>query len=231
MTATTRHALHRVAAHVMGRRRFQVSGRFGLRASPGGFTTPAFGDGPEVLRIAGTCLVRELGGEARFLPVEGASLRELVDFAEADLDTPFTAGDEGPELGDPDEPMKVDPGEARTVASWFSLGWRVLDEVLAAQPAESAPATVQLWPEHFDVGTSTALPSGERVNLGFSPGDEYEPDPYVYLGPWGERHGEPAFWNAPFGAVLRASHVLTAPDPAVACAGFLFEGIRQASSP
>ena len=50
---TTREVLHRVAAHVLGRRRYQVSGRFGLRASPGGFATPAFGDGPEVVRIAG----------------------------------------------------------------------------------------------------------------------------------------------------------------------------------
>ena len=38
----TRRALHRIAAHVLGRRRYQVAGRFGLRASPAGFATPAW---------------------------------------------------------------------------------------------------------------------------------------------------------------------------------------------
>ena len=31
---STRQGLHRVAAHILARRRFDVSGRFGLRASP-----------------------------------------------------------------------------------------------------------------------------------------------------------------------------------------------------
>ena len=43
-----------------------------------------------------------------------------------------------------------------------------------------------------------------RANLGASPGDAYEPEPYLYVGPWGpERPGDPGYWNAPFGAVLR----------------------------
>ena len=47
----TRLDLHRLCAHVLGRRRFVVSGHFGLRASPGGLATPAFGPEPETLRI------------------------------------------------------------------------------------------------------------------------------------------------------------------------------------
>ncbi|TML41944.1 MAG: hypothetical protein E6G27_05890, partial [Actinobacteria bacterium] len=58
---STRQGLHRVAAHILSRRRFDVSGRFGLRAGPGGIATPSFGDGPETIRVAGTTLVRETG--------------------------------------------------------------------------------------------------------------------------------------------------------------------------
>ncbi len=232
MTITaTREVLHRVAAHVLGRRRFQVSGRFGLRASPAGFATPAFGEGPEVVRIAGAFLVREVAGKVMVMPVDGASIGAMATFVGADLETPFAPGDDSPGLGDPDEPVHVDAGAAGQIADWFDLGWRVLDEVLAAQSSETAPVAVQLWPEHFDAGTNVGLPSGDRVNLGFSPGDGYEPEPYVYVGPWStERHGDSAFWNAPFGAVLRSSDALASSDPGKACATFLRQGIRQASS-
>ena len=155
----------------------------------------------------------------------------MAAFVDADLDTAFAPGDDSPELGDRDEPVDLDAGAARKIADWFDLGWQVLDEMVAAQPSESAPVAVQLWPEHFDAGTSLGLPSGDRVNLGFSPGDRYEPEGYVYLGPWSaERPGDPAFWNAPFGAVLRSPDALAAPDPGSACAAFLREGLRQASS-
>jgi hypothetical protein len=60
----TRRTLHRVAAHVLGRGRCEVCGRFGLRASPGGFATPAFGAGPEALRVAGDAIVREMAATA-----------------------------------------------------------------------------------------------------------------------------------------------------------------------
>ncbi len=65
--------LHVIAAHVLGRRRFAVSGHFGLRASPRGVATPAFGPEPEVLRLAGAHLVREVGNETRTMPIDGAS--------------------------------------------------------------------------------------------------------------------------------------------------------------
>src|SRR4051794_14195608 len=88
----TTAALRRIAAHVLGRRRFAVSGRFGLRASPGGFMTPAFGEGPETVRVDGTTLIREVGGASSQLEIPGASLRELVAFVDADVDEPFTCG-------------------------------------------------------------------------------------------------------------------------------------------
>ena len=71
----TRDALQRVATHVLARARFAATGRFGLRATPGGFGTPAFGDGVEVLRVAGEVLVRERDGHASATPLERCDAR------------------------------------------------------------------------------------------------------------------------------------------------------------
>ncbi len=226
----TRQALHRVAAHVLGRRRFEVSGRFGLRASPGGIATPAFGDEPEVIRLSGVWLLRELGGLSAVTAVAGATMRELVGFVGADVEAPFSSGEATPPLGDPDAPIEVDASAAATIADWFGLGWRVLDEVLASLPASAEPATIQLWPEHFDAATHVGLPSGHRVNLGFSAGDGSEPEPYLYVGPWTpERPGNPEYWNAPFGALMRASEIGAGPDAPRRCVDFLRAGLANAS--
>ena len=58
-----------------------------------------------------------------------------------------------------------------------------------------------LWPEHFDVAVTE-----DEVNYGVSPGDDFHPLPYAYVGPWTSRIG--VFWNAPFGAfaTLDPSH-------------------------
>ena len=228
--ASTLDILHRVAAHVLAHRRFDMSGRCGLRASPGGFATPAFGTDPEVIRISGVTLVREVGGTSAFAPISGSTLRDLAAFVGVDLDANFNCGEEIPPLGDADVPFDLDVEAATKIADWYSLGWNVLDAVLATLPIEAESATVQLWPEHFDAATTVELPSGKRVNLGFSPGDAFERDPYLYVGPWGsERGGDPEFWNAPFGAVLRWSQVYELPDPAVSCQEFIRVGLRHAS--
>ena len=84
---TTRLDLQRVATHVLARRRHAVSGRFGLRATPGGIGTPAFGspDVLEVVRTAGTSLVHELGGSSRVVPMAGATLADLAALVDVDL--------------------------------------------------------------------------------------------------------------------------------------------------
>lgn len=204
--SAARRTLQRVAAHVLGRRRHQVSGRFGLRATPGGFGTPAFGDGPEVVRVSGTTLVREVGGEASHLPIVGSSLRSLAAFAGTDVSMPFSVGDDGPATGDADAPLALDPQDSAALAEWFALGWRVLDTVISQLAPGAGATTVQLWPEHFDAGTTVVLPSGTRVNLGASPGDDASAEPYLYVGPWSpERPGDASFWNAPFGALCTRS--------------------------
>ena len=108
--------------------------------------------------------------------------------------------------------------------------WQVLDQVGAGLPAQAAPVTIQLWPEHFDAATNVGLASGERVNLGFSPGDDFEAEPYAYVGPWSrQRPGDPAFWNAPFGAVLLWSEAHASAEPAQLCRRFLLTGLGQLS--
>jgi hypothetical protein len=85
----TRNALHQVAVHVLARRRWQVTTRFGLPIAPGGIATPAFGANTESLRTAGSNLVREIRGSVTFM--QGRSLRALAEFAGTDLALASTA--------------------------------------------------------------------------------------------------------------------------------------------
>ena len=97
------------------------------------------------------------------------------------------------------------PQSPARLADWFALGWRALDVVVDPDSGLDEVTVIQLWPEHFDAGTTVTIATGTKVNLGFSPGDSYEPEPYLYVGPWeAERRGDPSYWNAPFGAILRA---------------------------
>jgi hypothetical protein len=215
-----------VATHILARARFTATGRFGLRATPGGFGTPAFGEGVEVLRVAGTLLVRERDGHASAMELRGATLAGLAAFAGADLSTSFKAGDDSPPLGDPDQPVTFEPDAAAVLAEWWHLGWRVLD---AATADSTDVMAIQLWPEHFDAGTSVAVGSGEsdRCNLGASPGDTYSDEPYLYVGPWSEeRPGDASYWNAPFGATIGRTELLAASDPYAAGVSFLRQGLE-----
>ena len=211
---SSRAALHRIAAHVLGRRRYSVAGKFGLRASPGGFATPAFGEDVEVIRIDRGILVREVAAEAAYQALERSTLAELAAFARCDLATGFSAGKDTPAMGDPDEPIEISVEACSIVVDWLQLGWEILDETIKDLPPEAEPAVIQLWPEHFDAGTHVGLGNGDRVNLGVSPGDAYCNEPYLYIGPWtAGRPGDRSFWNAPFGAALPRSAVLAGLDP------------------
>ncbi|MCA1822993.1 MAG: hypothetical protein LC640_01740 [Frankia sp.] len=225
--ASTRDTLHRVAAHVLGRRRHQLTGKFGLRATPGGIGTPAAGPEHETVRITGTNLLHERTGavaSTATLDLSGATLREAAAFVEVDVDAPFSVGRNTPDRRDPDAALAVDPEAAAVLWHWFAFAWRVLDAAVTSLGAEAAPTVVQLWPEHFDAGCDAAS-AGGRVNLGASPGDGFSASPYLYVGPWGpERPGDGAFWNAPFGAALSYDVLLAAADPVATAASFLRRG-------
>jgi hypothetical protein len=206
---SSRLDLQQVAVHVMARRRFTASGRFGLRATPGGLGTPVHGD-DEVVRISGTLLIREFrtaeGVHTRVHPLSGATMAELAAFADVDLDPSFSVGHDTPALTDRDRPLTIDAGHAATIAEAYQLG----AQALATVAAEWADATVaQIWPEHFDIALDVAAGS-TRANVGVSPGDGYRPEPYAYLGPWSaERPGAADYWNAGFGALITVAELGT----------------------
>jgi hypothetical protein len=218
--AATRAELHRVAAHVIARRRFLVTGRFGLRVTPGGFGAPQFGD-DEVLRIDGVVLVRERRVDDRavtgYHAIDLATLRDLAEFSDVELDADFSVGTDTPALGDPDAALRIDGASAALMAEWYQLGVEALDACGASLGAAGDAAVAQLWPEHFDVGTDVAVGSG-RTNLGVSPGDGFSAEPYLYVGPWSaDRPGDAAYWNASFGALATWSEL---PDADAAAAFF-----------
>jgi hypothetical protein len=173
--AATREALHRVAERIVAPAR-KPDNEISLRATPGGFGTPAFEHlGVERrVRVDGVELVYELGGAESRAPLTslasaGALVAELLP-ADADLD---------------DSPLTVDPEAARALAAWFELGAHALDGLsVESGPGDDATAP-RLWPEHFDVAIEAGdEAAGRRANYGFSPGDEHHPEPYLYVGPW-----------------------------------------------
>jgi len=202
-----------------------------LRPSPGGFATHAFGDDHAVVRLAGAHLVVERGSSiTAVVPVGGSTLRRLVDAAGADLGAAFSVGSDTPALGDVDELLAADHDAALALGAWYELGARVLDEVLAGVVGASRP---QLWPEHFDLGCDVPVGTvgGSRCNLGASPGDGFEPAPYLYVGPWEPaRPGGSGYWNAPFGALLRWVDLAGAADPMAAGTAFMAEGLARLGS-
>jgi hypothetical protein len=84
--AATRTALHRVAEDVFKPARERVTGRFGLRALPGGFGTAPFGDVTQ-LHVDGTELVTRDGATVTRAPIAG-----LDDAAAAALAMWFAFG-------------------------------------------------------------------------------------------------------------------------------------------
>lgn len=231
----TRDVLQRVAVHVVARARQQGSGRFGLRVTPGGFGTPAFGDDVRRVRTSRGVLVHERAGvggaSSAAREIDGSSLAELAAVAQVDLATELDVGHDTPPLGDVDQRLSIDVSAARSLSDWYAVVVEALDAFVAARP-DSSPSTAQLWPEHFDVALDAAFdPSAvtdRRVNLGGSPGDGFHAEPYLYVGPWtDDRPGDAAFWNAPFGAVLGYADLLAANDPVVAATAFFLDGFDR----
>jgi hypothetical protein len=214
--AASRDALQRVATHVVARARSQATGRFGLRAAPGGFSTPPIDAELTVVRTSGANLLVDRAGpsetSSRSTLMDGATLRELAGFVGVDLERPFTAGHDAPPLGNPDEPLVVDPVFASAAGAWLGFGATILDAVVHDLGPSAAATVMQLWPEHFDLGGSVQV-GEQRVNVGAALGDSFHELPYLYVAPWDDRRPGPATqWNAPFGAALRHEELVVAPD-------------------
>ncbi|WP_063763728.1 hypothetical protein [Actinoplanes subtropicus] len=173
----TRRSLHAIAELVLAGPQYRQHGDIRLAVTPGGFATVT---GPRV-RVDGT----DLAVDGRRWPLDGQTCAALAD----------GAGLQASALGDVyrdgtdvrlDETLRVDP----IVTAWLARCWAAGDAALRKLAPAEQPV---LWPEHFDVAIRV-----DQTNFGISPGDEFLPEPYAYVGPPEPREGE--FWNQPFGA-------------------------------
>ena len=105
---------------------------------------------------------------------------------------------------DLDSPLPVDATTAASIGAWLALGQDALSRFGARHP-DDGPSPVQLWPEHFDLGSTLG-----EINFGVSPGDDGIPRPYAYVGPWTPKAGP--FWNQPFGAARTMAELATVDD-------------------
>ena len=225
----TRTVLQRIGTHVIARARHAATTRFGLRATAGGFGTPAFGPENEVVRVSGDLLVVDRAGEngssTRSRRMTGSALAELAGFVGVTLDPAFSVGGDGPDLGDPDDVLAVDAAVSEALGVWLAVGTRALDETVAALGPAAAATSFQLWPEHFDLGGDALVGSG-RVNFGVSLGDQHHEVPYMYVAPWDDRRpGDAAYWSASFGAVLGYEALAGETDPVGAAVEWIGRGV------
>jgi hypothetical protein len=203
-----------VACYVVAPTRKARDQHIGLAPVAGGFGTPPL-DGGAVLVVH--------GDQLRWLPGEGirlTTLRAAAEFVGLELSADPGVGKDLPPFR-PDDLLAVDVAAATALGAWWELGATAL-EVLALVP--------QLWPEHFDLAAVAELEGGTKVNLGFSPGDGYQADPYVYVGPHDMSGLTGDFWNAPFGAVLGYDEVRDGADPVATASRFLRTGLDLVSS-
>jgi hypothetical protein len=174
---STRRQLRGIAESFIAGPQYRSVGTIRLAVRPDGFTGVSIS-----VAVHGTELV--WGGDGA--PLTG-TVGALAVATGLDVGPPAGAY----EIVDPlaeDAVLDIDADAAEIVHRSLYAGGFALKRVLP----EQHPV---LWPEHFDVGVT----EGE-VNYGVSPGDDFHPLPYGYVGPWSSRIGP--FWNAPFGAFM-----------------------------
>lgn len=221
----TRLALQSVAEHVACAARHAANGKIAMRYTLGGFGTPFFSAGGDTRQVR-----VELG---RLVVQDGAALRRhdlttLAAAAEA-AGVPLGAPVDVVSASTPCDPsavLDIDLPSAVLLGDWYALGASVLEQIRAESLAADPPSRVQLWPEHFDLGTDLGVEAdGTRVTIGASPGDEANPQPYLYVLPWAEVSSG-GFWNAESfrGAILAYAELVAAPDHREAALAFFRTG-------
>ncbi|MFL6243210.1 MAG: hypothetical protein ACJ73V_09325, partial [Acidimicrobiia bacterium] len=211
--ATTRAAWHTLAEHVLARARYDANGKIGLRYTRGGVGTPWFRarDQDAQARLEGTNVVVHEHGEARSAPVttvaEAAELARVQPGAPEDVYAPATSWT-------PDAPLVLDARSVEFLGAWFGFAASVLEQLRAEADPADEPARVQLWPEHFDLSVDLGADhAGHRGTFGASPGDDADPDPYLYVTHWADV-AEDEYWNEQQfpGASLTVVTLAAAPD-------------------
>ena len=221
--AATRESLRMLACYVLAPARKARTGRIGLRPVEGGFGTPVCDDGFHAL-VRDDRVVCQHGGEA---PI--TTLRAAAKLLDLPLSGDPGVGSDLPPF-DPDAPLTVDVDAARILADWYALGADVLDRV-GESPGVAAVSEQQLWPEHFDLAVIVDLQGGSRANVGFSPGDRWCDEPYVYVGPHETAGLDDPYWNVAFGALLPRHEVSAAAVPADEALRFVHAGLALLAGP
>ncbi len=216
----SRDALHRLAAYVIAPVRHRATGRFGLRATSGGFGTPEFAG--RRVRVEGLELIDEVDGSERRHQI--STLQAAADFLGGPVDPETAAEHDSPALGNVDEALAIDESASRLLGAWFETAFEALRTV--AEDEESVDASEpQLWPGHFDA----AIEAGDedhRGSYGASSGDHSIDEPYLYLSIWyPDRIGvdvSDAIWNAPafIGSMLKLSDFPSGADPVAVAVDF-----------
>lgn len=213
----TRESLRALACFVLAPAYKARTGHIGLRPVGQGFGSPPFDDGSRLV-VRGTELVVDPG---RATPI--TTLRDAAAFVDLALSPDPGVGTDLPPY-EPDLLLAVDHGASLALGAWYALGRDTLEDLRAMlDPASVTEA--QLWPEHFDYAVTVTVGGDLKANVGFSPGDGFEPQPYVYVGPHVTDALDAAFWNAPFGAYLPYATLAVVDDPASVALRFITEGL------
>ncbi len=190
----TRLSWHTLAEHVVSPARYAAVGRIGLELSSGGYATPWFAapDGDQRVAVDGATLAVETRTSAGVASRgrEITTVRECAEFVGVTPGAPANVYPPATPL-DLDASLPIDAAAAHALSDWWQQMQAALQSLLATAGSD---AGITLWPEHFDLATSV-----DEVNYGASPGDQWHPAPYLYVGPY-SGPGDDPFWNAPFGA-------------------------------
>lgn len=224
--ASTRVALHRLAAYVVAPVRHAANGKFGLRWTMGGFGTPFFRSAETTvdrqIRVEGTNLVDQRGGSVSSIPI--TTLQAAADFLGSTISSDAGAESDSPEIGDVNADLEVDEEAADFLGQWFGMAFAAL-EAVRSDAASVDPSRPQLWPGHFDPAIEVG-DEDHRASYGASPGDPGIDEPYLYVSIWWpDKIGvdpQDQAWNAPSftGAVLRLSDFPADTDPVTVAADF-----------
>ena len=204
------------------------------------------GLGPRSLTVS----IRVGGALAAERSFVGGTLEDAYRWLEAELGSNPT-GPKSVELGRPEhvvapalangEPFSTgQDSQLLELEAWFGNAATILETVRAAH-AEATP--VRCWPHHCEIATLLALDpelgaeDGRSVGVGFSPGDEGYPLPYLYVTPYPYPDGAHlpelpagAHWHREewIGAVLTGDALVSAggaEDQEVACRSFVERAI------
>ena len=223
---STVSALGQLAFFVIAPTRFAAQEKLGLRYTHGGFGTPFYGDDRQI-RIEGHHLIVQNGpmSQGQEITTIRDAVRQVgIEYHEK-WGPPFH---DPPAPTDPDEPLMIDPGSARTCSEMLGFGFSVLEQIRTEARVDEKPSRVQLWPEHFDAAVEIGVEGvGRRAGFGASPGYPAHPEPFVYVSPWAKDWLDDPYWNADFGgSILRYDELLAAENQRETALAFLRRGLE-----